>query len=95
MSVREIDELKADISIEEVLVACGGRIQTSAWGQNLPVWCPFHINEDTPAGSVNVMKGVYFCFACEAKGSVIDLALLHLGTKSIAEACNWLEETFL
>jgi DNA primase len=96
MSVRTIDELKADISIEAVLEYCGARVEGGGWGgQNIPVFCPFHLNEATPAGSMNVMKGVYYCFACGASGSVIDLAMLHLNTKSIPEAMDWLERTFL
>lgn len=100
MSVRTIDELKSDISIEDVLVEVGGRIQLQAWGQDLPFYCPFHVhNDDTPSGSVNVMKGLFKCFACDVGGSVIDLALLHLESErghqtTISEAMNWLEETF-
>ena len=94
MSTLTIDELKERVSIEEVLIECGARVQTQAWGSDLPVWCPFHLNQDTPAGSVNLTKGLYHCFGCGAGGSVIDLALLHLSTTSIKEACDWLEETF-
>lgn len=95
MSVRTIAELKEEISIEAVLLACGAEIQTGSWTTELPVYCPFHHNVNTPAGSVNPTKGLYRCYSCGVGGSIIDLALLHLQTESIPEAMDWLEGTFL
>jgi DNA primase len=94
VSVRTIEELKADVAIEAVLEYAGARFQMQSWGENTPVWCPYHINEDTPAGSMNVLKGVYNCFACGVSGSVIDLALQQPDVDSIPKAMDWLEETF-
>lgn len=95
MSLRSLDDIKAEVSIEDVLIEAGARIQTSAWTQDQPVWCPFHLNTDTPAGSMSLVKGVYFCFGCGVGGSVIDVAMAHLGTDSVKDAADWLEDTFL
>lgn len=95
MSVRSIAELKEEVSIEAVLIDAGADIRTQSWGENTPVFCPYHIHDnDTPSGSMNSLKGLYYCFACGASGSVIDLALLKPGIDSIKEACDWLEGTF-
>ena len=36
--------------------------------------CPFH-EERNPSFSLNMEKGVYFCFGCQASGSLIQLAV--------------------
>lgn len=96
MSLRSLDDIKAEVSIEDVLLEAGAEIQLSAWTQDQPFYCPFHLHaHDTPSGSMSVVKNVFFCFACGAGGSVIDAAMLHLQTESITEAADWLEETFL
>lgn len=96
MSLRSIDELKDEITIEEVLVAAGAEFDLSrGWNDEQPFYCPFHPNVNTPAASMNLMKGVFNCYACDASGSIIDAAMLYLDTKSIQEAKDWLDETFL
>ena len=40
-------------------------------GSNYLGLCPFH-NENTPSFNVNREKGFYYCFGCQASGSVID-----------------------
>lgn len=95
MMTYSIDELKAEIDIRDVLEGCGAVIQ-NGWQQNeQPMFCPFHLNRNTPAASVNHMRGVFYCYSCGAGGSVVDAAMLHLGTKDVREACDWLEEEFL
>jgi len=91
-----IDELKDAISIEDVLLECGAIVQEGLWEQNeVPIYCPFHLNTNTPAASMNRLKGVFFCYACDAGGSVIDAAMLHLDTQSVGEAASWLETEFM
>ena len=95
MSLRSFDDIKVSVSIEEVLLEAGAEIQLSAWGQEQPVFCPFHLNVRTPAGTMNTVKNLYFCHGCDVGGSVIDVAMAHLQTDSVREAADWLEETFL
>jgi DNA primase len=94
-----IDELKEELSIEDVLIECGAEIETSTgygWRSEVPIFCPFHLNTNTAAASMNTLKQVFHCYSCGAGGSVIDAALLHLGPDTtIGEAASWLEMTFL
>jgi DNA primase len=99
--------LKARVSILDVLLQVGGRIQTKAFNfdDEVPVWCPFCSDHDSrkPAGRANDVKGVYHCFACGFGGDVIDIARRYLGEDdeawgaypaSFETAIEWLEKTF-
>lgn len=93
---RSIEELKEEISLEEVLIECGARFQNGGWRQNeVPFFCFAHPNYNTPAASMNPLKGVWNCYSCGAGGSIIDAAMLHVGTTSVQKACEWLESEFL
>ena len=43
-------------------------------GQNAMVYCPFHENTDTPALSIDLDRGLWVCFGCGEKGSIMSLA---------------------
>jgi DNA primase len=94
-----IDELKDELSLEDVLIECGAEFEMSSgsygWRSEVPFFCPFHLNTNTAAASMNTLKGVWHCYSCGAGGSVIDAAMLHLDTQSVSEAASWLEVTFL
>lgn len=94
----DLDDLKAEISIEDVLLECGAELEPShgyGWRSEVPFYCPFHLNRNTAAGTMNTMKGLFHCYSCGASGSVIDAAMLHLETKSVTEAAEWLQSEFL
>lgn len=46
-------------------------VKLTGTGNTRMALCPFH-NEKTPSFSVNVDKGVFYCFGCLAAGSIID-----------------------
>jgi DNA primase len=95
MEERTLDDIKAEVGIEDVLLECGAIIDTRSWHGETTIYCPFHPNHNTPAASFNAMKGVFYCHACEAGGSIIDAALLYLQTDKVPEAVEWLTDTFL
>jgi DNA primase len=95
MSDYTLDEIKDLVSIEDVLLECGATIDQRNYHGETSIYCPFHLNQRTSAASFNAMKGVFYCHACDAGGSVIDAALLYLQTDKVAEAKEWLEDTFL
>ena len=91
-----VEELKDRLSIETVLIACGARLEPSWSSAEIQVFCPFHPNVNTPAGSANIVKQLYYCYACEAKGDIISIARLHLRQEgqddSFQAALRWLGE---
>lgn len=61
--------IKASVSIATVLSHFG--IALRGRGAERMARCPFH-EDDKPSLQVNVEKGLFTCFACDAKGSVLD-----------------------
>jgi len=41
-------------------------------GDNVTVLCPFHDDRNTPNLSINLVSGLFKCFACEAQGDVFE-----------------------
>jgi hypothetical protein len=93
----DADDLKAEISLEEVLLECGAEFETGGqygWRSEVPFKCPFH-PDSNPSAEMNTMKGLFHCFSCGVGGTVIDAAMLHLETKDYKVAARWLEDEFL
>lgn len=38
---------------------------------NIMALCPFHDNRNTPAFTMNLTRGLYYCFSCEARGNLM------------------------
>lgn len=90
----DIDDLKDEIEIEDVLLEAGA-VMGARNGDEQAVFCPFHPNTRTPAGSVNHRKQLYTCYSCGSGGDIISLAKLHLDTEDTHEAIEWLHQEFL
>lgn len=39
--------------------------------ENIMALCPFHDNQNTPSFTMSLTKGLYYCFACEARGNLM------------------------
>lgn len=71
----DFKDLRARASFERVFDAYGIELKKDGTrpGQ-FKALCPFHEDEN-PSLKVNTDKNVYHCFACEAKGNVIDFVM--------------------
>ncbi len=65
----DFDELKARADFRAVLQHYGLTLLGS--GDQAKVRCPFH-DDERPSCSVNLAKSLFHCFACQAKGNVLD-----------------------
>ena len=63
------DQIKAQADFRVVLAHYG--LQVVGEGDQARVLCPFH-DDGKPSCSVNLALGVWHCFACHAKGNVLD-----------------------
>lgn len=54
----------------DIVAVISAHTQLRGSGQHWSGLCPFH-GEKTASFSVNQVKGVYYCFGCQAKGDVI------------------------
>lgn len=64
----DIDDLKARISLEDLIEACG--VQLRRQGRELAALCPFH-REKTPSFKVTPSTQLYYCAGCGAGGDAI------------------------
>ena len=60
--------------IGEIINVCGIEIGSELDTHYL-VFCPFHYNKNTPACEVDKEKGLFLCFACGERGTLLDLVM--------------------
>lgn len=66
----ELDELKRHVSLLSLAQSQGHKFKKHG-ADSYVCLCPFH-DEKTPSCVITPAKGLYHCFGCGAKGSVID-----------------------
>lgn len=71
--VNTSDTYDAD-QISEVLGVCGVTVGSELDTHYL-VFCPFHYNKNTPACEVDKEKGLFICFSCGERGTLLDLVM--------------------
>lgn len=71
----------------DIVAVISAHTQLRGSGQHWSGLCPFH-GEKTPSFSVNQIKGVYYCFGCQAKGDVISFVreIEHLDFQTAVES---------
>jgi DNA primase len=71
----------------DIVAVISAHTQLRGSGQHWTGLCPFH-GEKTPSFSVNQVKGVYYCFGCQAKGDVISFVreIEHLDFQTAVES---------
>lgn len=72
----ELERLKREVDLVELVRSRG--VELKANGKDLVGLCPFH-EEEPPSFRVSGEKGVFHCFGCGAKGTVIDFVMLFEG----------------
>lgn len=92
----KIAELKEKITMEELLAHYGVAPGTNGWNHWMPIRCPFHDDHQASA-SVNEMENRFNCHGCGVKGDIVDIVqqVENDGDGDVADAMEWLEETFL
>lgn len=84
----ELDNIKRTASLLALAQSQGHQFKKHSAG-NYACLCPFHA-EKTPSMLINPGKGLYHCFGCGAKGSVIDWQMNTTG-QSLREAVAFLQ----
>lgn len=80
--------IKNRVRFEVVLATYG--IQLRGQGAERMIRCPFH-NDASPSCAVNLDRKLFHCFACGAKGTVLDF-VARMERCSIAEAARLLSQ---
>ncbi len=81
-----IDEVKARIDLVELVEASG--VQLKKVGRAMQGLCPFHANTRTPAFTVYPDTQSFYCFGCQASGTVFDFVMRQDGLESGAGATS-------
>ena len=89
ISSETIQAVQNAANIEEVV---GDFLSLKKKGQNLWACCPFH-HEKTPSFAVNLSKGFYKCFGCEAAGDAITF-IREMEGISFVEAVKYLAKKY-
>lgn len=84
----ELDELKRSLSLLALAQSQGHKFKPHSPG-SYACLCPFHA-EKTPSCVITPEKGLYHCFGCGAKGSIIDWQMNTTG-QSLREAVTFLK----
>lgn len=72
-----IDQVKERLDIVEIITESGVSLRKS--GRSLMGFCPFHPNTRTPAFTVYPDSQSFYCFGCQASGTVIDYVMRKQG----------------
>jgi DNA primase len=71
-----IDDIKERLDIVEII---GQQVQLRKTGRSYLGFCPFHHNTRTPAFNVYPDTQTFYCFGCQASGSVFDFVMRQQG----------------
>lgn len=85
----ELSELKRHVSLLALAQSQGHKLKKHGAGSYVCP-CPFHA-EKTPSCVITPAKGLYHCFGCGAKGSVIDWQMNTTG-QGLREAVAFLKD---
>lgn len=90
----KIDRLLSRISIIDIVRDYSSKVSSSGSGKYM-VSCPFHKDgqEQKPSMSVDDSKGVYYCFACGAKGNALSFIRDKMGYE-FKESVKYLGKRF-
>jgi len=86
------NEIKAKVSIKDILAHYGLLEGLQQKGDELVGLCPFH-QESKGSFYVNIIKNVFHCFGCKAKGNIFDFVSLKEGI-NIREAALLIQSWF-
>jgi DNA primase len=75
--------------IKRVLIGSGIEIMNEIDSDYI-IFCPFHNNSRTPAGEVDKVTGIFFCFACQKVADLIEVVMDNSG-RSYFEAARFIK----
>ena len=70
----DANEFYGEDQVREVLSVCGINFGTELDTHYL-IFCPFHNNRNTPACEIDKEKGLFICFSCGERGTLLDLVM--------------------
>ena len=84
------DEIYTEDQVERVLAGIGID-PASKTESNFMVYCPFHNNSRTPAGTISKEKGLFFCFGCQTSKNLVEFVMA-VSNRSYFESVRYIKQ---
>jgi len=84
------DELYTEEQVERVINGVGIEI-ASQTESNFMIFCPFHNNSRTPAGTISKEKGLFFCFGCQTSKTLVDF-VMSVSNRTYFESVRYIKQ---
>jgi len=85
-----MDNLYTLEQVERVLQGIGIDV-ASQTESNFMIFCPFHNNSRTPAGTVSKEKGLFFCFGCQTSKNLVEFVMA-VSNRSYFESIRYIKQ---
>ena len=86
---RDKGNIYSEEQVQRVLVGSGLNIESEV-DSDFIVFCPFHGNHRTPAGEVDKLNGIFYCFSCHKACDLIEL-IMHTSGRTYFEAARYIK----
>ena len=90
LRVLMFDEIYTEEQVERVLNGVGVE-PASETESNFMIFCPFHNNSRTPAGTVSKEKGLFFCFGCQTSKNLVEFVMA-VSNRSYFESVRYIKQ---
>jgi len=84
------NEVYTEEQVERTLNGVGIEI-ASQTESNFMIFCPFHNNSRTPAGTVSKEKGLFFCFGCQTSKNLVEFVMA-VSNRSYFESVRYIKQ---
>jgi DNA primase len=84
------DEIYTEEQVERVLTGVGIE-PASETESNFMIFCPFHNNFRTPAGTISKEKGLFFCFGCHISKNLVEF-IMAVSNRSYFESVRYIKQ---
>lgn len=84
------NEIYTEEQVERALNGVGIEI-VSQTESNFMVFCPFHNNSRTPAGTISKEKGLFFCFGCQTSKNLVEF-VMSVSNRTYFESVRYIKQ---
>ena len=84
------DEIYTEEQVERVLNGIGIEVPSQT-ESNFLIFCPFHNNNRTPAGTISKEKGLFFCFGCQTSKNLTEFVMA-ISNRTYFEAVRFIKQ---
>ena len=84
------NETYTEEQVERALNGVGIEI-VSQTESNFMIFCPFHNNSRTPAGTISKEKGLFFCFGCQTSKNLVEF-VMSVSNRTYFESVRYIKQ---